>query len=176
MDFDALGKTHEQLFGKNAPKKKPDNFQALSDWFGQIFGINATTNSKGKTTTTPKAPTAVNMAVAQGPTAYSDAMRANLGFAPAGAAPAPAPTTGMAALPSAPYWSSPTESTPPTLEQVLGIYTTPPAPTMPAPAPTPTPKPSAGSNGNGNWRSLIDRNSLSRRDGLRPRYNGGFDG
>lgn len=164
MDYDALGKQHEQLFGKDAPKKKPDNFQAMSDWFGQVFGQTSktTTSRKGKetTTTTPKAPTPTNLAVAQGPTAYTDAIRANLGFSPAGATPAPVQTSGMAALPSQPYWASPVASQAPTLEQVLGVYTPPPQPVSPPPPPPPTtsnPKPHP-------WQDALDR--LRRGGGL----------
>lgn len=176
MDYDALGKQHEQLLA-NEKKKRPDDMTALSDWFGQVFGTTSktTTNRKGKETTktTPNAPTPTNLALAQGPTGYSDAMRANLGFAPAGTTPAPAPTTGMAALPSQPFWASPVASQAPTLEQVLGTYTPPAAPT----APTTTPPPSGNTGGGRNpLRDLLDR--LGRGGGLfgGRTYNGGRDG
>jgi hypothetical protein len=168
MDYGALGKQWEELFGANAAKTKPANMQALTDWFSQLFGGTSTTKDK-KTTTTPNAPSAAQLAVQHGPTAYSDPMRANLGFGAAGATPAPTQPSGMAAPGAQPYWSSPAPSPAPSLEQVLGVYTPPPAPTLPTPTTptptTPTPTPPRGGSGQG-----------GSRPGSRPQYNGGRDG
>lgn len=158
MDY---GPIWQLLYGAGASKdNQPENMQAITDWLAQVFGANTTTttNRKGKetVTTVPNQPNEYNMAVAQGPTGYTEAMRANLGFAPKWQAPTPTPATGMAASASQPSWAGPTApKTAPTLEQALGVYVAPPPPPMPAPTP-PAATPPPQDNGN------------RPRDGLHP--------
>ena len=156
--------------------------QGFFDLFGNLFGGKKTTTKEPELNADQKAQkAAVDLAVAQGPTAYTDAMRANLGFSPAGASPEPVKPTGMSAQGSQPYWAdwagvlgagAPSGGDgAPTLEQVLGVYVPPPAPTTPETTPTPAPSSSPASSLSGaalnqaiglggpiKYRTLLSRN------------------
>lgn len=103
----------------------------VTDFLSSLFGNN-------KKTEKPAVQTPVTWAAQQGPTGYTDAMRANLGLDVQQGGQSP--TSGMAAVsPNAgtPYWYDPVAAQANPLQALLGVT---PMPTTPAPTPTtPTP-------------------------------------
>lgn len=108
------------------------------------------------------------LAASKGPTAYTDAMRANLGLnVQQGGVQ---PTSGMAgvgAQAGTPNWYNPVAATPDPLMQLLAMFQTPAVPTVPTTAPKPTTSTPAPTDSRGRVSGpmqLTQREYEERRD------------